>query len=777
MHRPGILQTAALCLAAATVFSTTPVLAAGNSAVDPNAPHFEPNRVLSFDIPKLSEKIKVDGKLDEPAWATAKKLTNFCEVDPGDNCAPAVNTEAFVAYDDDYLYIAFHCYDDNPGAIRATITDRDRMYADDWAGVFIDTFKDKQNGYELCVNPRGIQGDLRRSGNNEDDSFDMVWYSGGQLTSDGWTAEFALPFRSLRFPNADAQSWGIHFFRNRPRATREQMSWAPLSRDEQCFFCQAGSMSGIQGVNQGKHFELLPYALASQESGLKDGTGTTTPWQSQDPKAQGGVGLKYGITPNHTLDLTYNPDFSQIESDATQIDANRTFALFYPEKRPFFQEGADMFSSMIDMVYTRSINDPILAGKFTGKQGKNTIAVMSAKDENSPYIIPFEEQSEGTNGGKTFSTVARFKRDVMKASYVGLMATDRHRTDAGDGSNTTFGADTELLFNETLKFRAQVMGSYTEEPNNPELSANFDSLAFGKDKKYDSTFNGQKFAGFAALARFDRNARHWNANAWYEDYSPTFRAETGFVTQNDYRMTGGWTDWMFYFDKSKWLERIEPQVEAGTKYNYDNLYKDGWVQPQVWFRFKHQTYLWTGYLWSRERFADQLIPGIERWNLSFDTVINKQISTGYYHHIGHSVVRERDNPRLGDEFSWGGYLTLRPTSQLRFDGTFDKFTLHELGGGPEIFDTYVTRGKLSFQFTKSMFLRVVGQYVEDAKDLSVDPLLSYKINPFTVFFIGSSHSFSDHVYDSDSGNDVPFADGYRQTQRLFFVKFQYLFRV
>src|SRR5689334_8696243 len=227
MHRPGILRSAALWFAAALVFSVAPAVAAGNSAVDPNAVHFEPNRVLSFDIPKLSQKIKVDGKLDDPAWAMAKKLTHFCEVDPGDNCAPSVNTEALVAYDDDYLYIGFHCYDPNPGAIRATITDRDRMYADDWVGVFIDTFKDRQNGYELCVNPRGIQGDLRRSGNNEDDSFDMVWYSGGQLTADGWTAEFALPFRSLRFPNAEAQSWGIHFFRNLPRATRAQLSWAP----------------------------------------------------------------------------------------------------------------------------------------------------------------------------------------------------------------------------------------------------------------------------------------------------------------------------------------------------------------------------------------------------------------------------------------------------------------------------------------------------------------------------------------------------------------------
>jgi len=777
MHRSPTSIIVALSLAATTTAAMTPAYAANHSAVDPNAVPFEPNRVLSFDIPRLAEKIKVDGRLDEPAWASARKLTNFCEVDPGDNTAPPVNTETFIAYDANYVYVGFHCYDNNTGAIRATITDRDRMFADDWVGVFIDTFRDQQNGYEFCVNPRGIQGDLRRSGNNEDSSFDAVWYSGGQITADGWTAEFALPFRSLRFPDADAQSWGIHLFRNRPRATRAQMSFAPLSRDESCFFCQAATMGGISGVNQGRHFELLPYVLASQESDLSGDNDSNFKWQKHDADGQAGVGLKYGITPNHTLDLTYNPDFSQIESDATQIDANRTFALFYPEKRPFFLEGADMFSSLIDIVYTRSINDPILAGKFTGKQGANTVAIMASKDDVSPYIIPFEEQSMGANGGRTFSTIARYKRDVLKASYVGLMATDRHSLENGKGSNTTFGADTQLRFNEVLQFRAQVMGSYTEEPDDTTLSADFDSIQFGKHHQYDSSFNGEKFAGLATIARLDRSARHWNGNVWYEDYSPTFRAESGFVTQNDYRMAGLWTDWMFYFENSRWLERVEPQLDAGRKYNYDGVFKDTWLAPSIWFRFKKQTYLWSGYLWSEERFADQLVPGIRRWSLDFDTEFSKRISAGYYHRIGRSVVRDRDNPRLGDEFSWGGYATLRPTSQLRFDGTFDKFTMHELNDGPEIFNTYVARGKLSFQFTKNLFLRVVGQYVDDDKSLQVDPLLSYKINPFTVFFLGSSHSFSEFKDDPDTPGVQIANQGYRQTERLFFVKFQYLFRV
>lgn len=774
MPRPGIIPTI-LCLAlsAAVVAPAASAQAADNSSIDPNAPQFQPNQTLSFDIPRFAEKVKVDGKLDDPVWATARKLTNFAEVEPGDNVRPQVETEALLAYDDEYLYVAFHCYDDNPGAIRATITDRDRMFADDWVGVFIDTFRDKQNGYEFVVNPRGIQGDLRRARNNEDSSYDAVWYSGGQLTDDGWTAEIALPFRSLRFPNADVQSWGVHLFRTRPRESRTQLSWAPLSRDQNCFFCQAGVMGGIQGVNQGRNLEILPYVLASQEGSLETSDDASFNWDNNNADGDAGVGLKYGVTPNHTLDATYNPDFSQIESDATQIDANRTFALFYPEKRPFFLEGADMFTSLVDAVYTRSINDPLLAGKFTGKQGKHTIAVMSAKDEVSPYIVPFEEQSLGAQGGDTYSTILRYKRDVLTESFIGLMATDRHAVHGG-GSNTTYGVDGRVRFNDTYAINAQVLGSYTEEPNDTTMSADFDSIAFGDNKQYDSYFNGESFGGMAMEATATRSGRHLNIDFWYQDYSPTFRAETGFVTQNDYRMAGFWSGYMLYFDeKSKWLERIEPALEGGRKYNHQGEFKDTWIMPMTWFRFKKQTYFWTGYLFSEEVFAGKMIEGIHRWQTDFDTEFSKRVSFGTYTRLGHSVVRERDDPRLGDEWSWGAWLTLRPSAQLRFDGTFDSFELNELDGGPNIVNTYVTRGKLSFQFTRNLFLRVVGEYIEDGKSFQADPLLSYKINPFTVFFLGSSHSFSDH----DDETAISFQDGYRQTDRLFFVKFQYLFRV
>jgi hypothetical protein len=430
----------------------------------------------------------------------------------------------------------------------------------------------------------------------------------------------------------------------------------------------------------------------------------------------------------------------------------------------------------MDIVYTRSINDPSVAGKFTGKSGANTVAFMSARDETSPYIIPFEEQSLAANGGDTYSNIVRVKRDVLTESYVGFLATDRRQAE-GDGSNTTFGTDARIRFNDNFRMVAQVMGSYTHEPDDTTMSQDFPEIEFGDENQYDSFFNGESFAGFGAEAEVVRSGRHYNASLWYEDYSPTFRAETGFVTQNDYRILGFWNGYQFQIENNRLFERIEPQLDAGRKYNYDGEFKDTWLSPSIWLRFKKQTYFWTGFLWSEEVFAGTLVEGIARWNFEMDTNFSKYVSAGGYGHLGHSVVRDRDDPRLGDEWSYGVYFNTKPLSQLRFDITYDSFRLDELDNGPRIYDTFVSRAKLTYQFSSKLFLRVVGEYVDDIEAASLDPLLSYKINPFTVFFVGSSHGFGNFEDDPATSPVEVSQSGYRQTERLFFVKFQYLFRV
>jgi hypothetical protein len=753
---------------------------AANGVPDPAT--FTPNKDVIFQIGRADDKPKIDGILDDPLWSRTAKLGNFSEISPGENVEPEVETEVMFAYDDDNLYVAFICYDD-PTSVRASITDRDAIFQDDFVGIMIDTFKDQQNAYEFFVNPHGIQGDLRRTGYNEDSSYDAVWHSGGDINGIGWTAEMSIPFRSIRFPDAPAQEWGLHVLRIRPRDSREQHSWVPISRDDNCLFCSAGTISGMEGINQGTNLELLPYVIGSQSSYLEDSEDPNSAFIEEPGNSDAGIGVKYGITSNYTLDFSYNPDFSQIESDAAQIDVNTTFALFFPERRPFFQEGADIFDTRINTVYTRSINDPIMAGKITGKSGRTTVGYLAARDELTPYIVPFEESSQFAVNGRSYSNIVRVKRDVLEDSFLGLIATDR-RNETNGGANTNLGFDGEVRFLENYRFRGHVQGSYTKEPDDSTLSEEFDYIRFGDNNQYDSFFNGEEFAGYAAELSFGRNARHWNFWTWYEDYSPTFRAENGFVTSNNNREVGLWTGYMIYTDEGRFTEMIQPQLNWGRQYNYDGLLKDEWLQPNIWIRFRKQTRIWLGYLTSHERYAGVHVEGIRRIQGNINTDFSAFLSGGMWASVGHSIVRDVENPRLGDQRSLEFWGTLKPTSQFRLSLTFQSFRMNELSSyfdeesgeqvnvGDEIYDVYIGRARLTYQFTRNLFVRVITQYVDSDDLIEVDPLISYKINPFTVFFLGSSHNFTQ--FDSNIPGQRP---AYQQTERTYFIKFQYLFRV
>jgi hypothetical protein len=653
------------------------------------------------------------------------------------------------------------------------------MFQDDYAGIMVDTFKDEQNAYEFFVNPHGIQGDLRRNQGREDTSYDAVWKSGGRITEFGWTAEFAIPFRSIRFPDAEQQQWGIHVFRVRPRSSREQISWAPISRDENCLFCEdvAGSLNGIEGIKSGSNLEILPYVIAGKASYLDGENLDEFSWVDEETDGDAGGSLKYGITSNYTLDFTYNPDFSQIESDATQINANQTFALFFPERRPFFLEGADIFDTRVDAVYTRSINNPLTAGKITGKSGSTTVGVMGAYDQSSPYITPFSERSEFAEGGKTATGIARVKRDVLESSFVGALATARRRDEPTGGSNVTAGADTRLRIKDNYAIEAHVVASSTVEPNDTIMTEDWDEGTFGKDNQYTNAFDGEEFSGHALEVSLSRSARHWNFFTWYEEYSPTFRAENGFIRRNNFRMAGLWTGYMIQTDNSRIFERIQPQVSMGRWFNFDNVRIDEWFEPSIWFRFKGQTRIWTSLILSNEMFSGVWMEGIRRWQGQFTSDYSSVITGGVFWRVGRTLVRDTDDPRLGFERTTNFWLNFKPTPQLQANLSFNLFNLTEVEAPIAIDKQQVTRLRLAYQFTPRLFLRVITEYVdwgEGEAFASADPLLSYKINPFTVFFIGSSHAYTSFFNDEATiGDDT----GLRETGRTFFVKFQYLFRV
>ncbi|MCK5076395.1 MAG: carbohydrate binding family 9 domain-containing protein, partial [Calditrichia bacterium] len=362
-------------------------------AANENKDSFIPQINPGLSITKTFANITVDGVLDDEGWKNAASVTGFAETHPGDQTKPVVKTEVKITYDANNLYVAFIC-EDNPDEIRASLRDRDEIWSDDYVGILLDTYGDASWALYIFSNPLGIQGDTHFSSTiGEDDSFDMIYQSEGKITAEGYQVEMAIPFSSLRFPDNPEQEWRVNFWRTHPRDSRRTYSWAALSRDEPCFLCQYGTLSGIKNVQPGKSLELLPSVIANQTGALKDYDNPNSGFKNENIDGEASLSLKWAVTPSLTVEGAYNPDFSQVESDVDQIDINNTFALYYPEKRPFFQEGSDLFKTWHRIVYTRAINDPIVASKIIGRWNRNTLAYLGAVDENSLLVIPLEEKS------------------------------------------------------------------------------------------------------------------------------------------------------------------------------------------------------------------------------------------------------------------------------------------------------------------------------------------------------------------------------------------------
>ena len=728
---------------------------------------FYPNTNREVFVPKTKGRIHIDGELDDEGWGQAVKIGNFSETEPGDNVEPSVDTEVRLTYDEHALYVAFHCYDD-PTTIRATLSDRDQFKADDIIFIILDTFRNYQTAYQLGVNPYGLQVDIFRNLDDQDGTFDIVWHSAGQIVEDGWTAEVAIPFKSLRFPNKNEQEWGFNCIRLRPRESYEEMSWAPLDRDNPCFLCQAGILKGITGVSAGRNLEILPYTISFQAGSMRDSEDPTAPFENDDIDVDGGFNLKYGLTSDLTLDFAYEPDFSQVESDVAQIDINTTFALFYPEKRPFFLEGSDILSSQIHAVYTRTINDPILAVKMTGRVNKTSIGYILAKDDKTPIIVPLQEQSafESSNVNSV-SNIFRLKHDLWEDSFIGLMATNR---EMAGGYNRVAGIDASVRFLSDYRLSFQTLQSWTEEPSDTILFNGKDprnttvTLTFDEDQ-YTAAFDGERFKGLGLSADLSRSARHWNFQLSYNDLPPTFRAENGFVDRNDFRSIFVWTGLLFRPD-TKLFDELYPRIVFDWRYDHNGTFKERWVAPEFEALFKTQTRVNIGGLVvNDEYFRGKWHEGVQRGWIRTNTNFSEYISGGIDFTLGKFIHRDSILVGYGHEF--GVSTTLKFSSQLVVETVYEWNRLAKHRGGPQLFDDYILRNKVMYQFTRRLFLRLISQYNSIEDKLEVDPLISYKINPFTVFYAGST-------YDIIHFNE-PY--GWTNADRQFFVKFQYFFRL
>ena len=725
---------------------------------------------------RTNERPRIDGRLDDAVWQNAVRVTEFVQQNPVEGAPATEDTDVWIAYDDQNIYFAVHAHYADPSLMRANRVDRDQAFEDDNISVFFDTFVDQQRAYRFSVNGYGVQGDAtfnprgtgrrgggRRSGGGSsgpfgaggiptgNSSWDALFDSGSQIVDDGFTTEMAIPFKSLRYPQPDGDlphRWGLQIVRE-VRGKDEYLVWAPVTRNVSGFLTQVGLLEGMTNLSRSRNVEIMPTFTAIQFGSLSN----QGQFVDKDPVPEGGVNFKYGITSNLTADGTYNPDFSQIESDRPQIEVNERFALFYPELRPFFLEGAEIFEfepTAVNFVNTRTIVDPEFGGKLTGKVGNTTVGLIVANDE-----APGKSVGAGTAAfGQTANNVAaRVRYDLYAESHVGTIFTHRRFM---DGHSTLGGVDGNFRLGRT-----QLFGFKAVQTDHRDLD--------------DVHRQGQMFD-----LTYRWNSRHWNAFLMAYTLSPNFRTDMGYWRRVDTKeMLGriGYT-----WRPESWVVNWGPSVMSWLGWDFDNIYQD--EQNSVSFNatFANNISVNVSYHDEMERYRGI---NFEKQAISWGGQINtsRKFSVGGYFRRG-EAVRYQQNPYLGYGGTGNLFATVRPVSRFQSEISLNTSTLVDPRSGDElVFDVKILRALSTYQFTDRLLFRNIAEYNTFEKIVGLNALFTYRVNAGTAFYIGYDDHYqqADHIFRDIDGNGFrdqmfPRVTTLQQTNRAFFMKVQYLFR-
>ncbi|MEO8195497.1 MAG: DUF5916 domain-containing protein [Thermoanaerobaculia bacterium] len=688
-------------------------------------------------ITRTATPIVVDGDASDLAWQTIAPITDWLETNPGDNIQPKVASAARLAYDDDFFYALFEFSEPDPKTIRAPLGDRDDVPSyTDYGGLLIDSQNDGHTAQMFLANARGIQYDaLSNDATGEDNAPDYFWDSAAKITATGWVLEIRIPFSSLRYTDPDPAQWGILLYRNRPRDFRYQMFTSRLPRDSNCFICNARPLVGLAGLSAGSHYVVAPYVSASQTAMPESGLGSPLSWDNAE--FDGGLDAKWLPNPSTSIDATINPDFSQIESDAGQISANERFALFFPEKRPFFLEGVNLLQTPIQAVYTRTFTAPSGGLRATGGSEKTKYTVLVGQDKGGGSVILPGPEGSGfaDQDAKSLFSVGRVRHDFAKA-FVSFLYTGRDIDQrGGGGSNRVAGPDFEWRPTPQDTITGQLLYSWSETPNRPDLANEWD---------------GRKLSGHAGKLWAQHATDTWDLFGQYEDFSDDFRADNGFVPQVGYRM--------LYAEGGRTWHPAEKKVSRLRLFTIAN-------------RAETQ---------GGELLSQEFVPGFgldATWNsfvrfeLAFDEVVNEgkkferiQFRPQFEIRPGKIVQQVTLRAVYGDDVDfannrpadgWRATLTtdLQPTDHLKLALSAARRTLDvdtASGSSGTLFTADLARAKVVYTFTARSWLRLIGEWQTIERDLqlydldvrpesgdtSYSAVFAYKLNWQTVLYLG-----------------------------------------
>jgi hypothetical protein len=738
-------------LAAASLLIASFRLLSGTSVPDSLKPVLQAVRI--------EKPLNLSGKLDDPQWLNSVPVELKFEASPGENTPARQRTVAMVLYNQEYIYLGFRCFDSVPGNIRANLSDRDKIFGDDYVIATIDTYNNHQRGFEFAVNPYGIQGDLLMMGNsNEDPSYDMVWESAASRDDKGWTAEMAIPWRSLSFSAKESQTWTISLLRNIPRDNRYLCTWTSLDRNNPSYIAQGGLLTGLEGIKPGFSLDFLPYTMIQQSGSKSDLSDPASPMDRGSMRARIGGGIQYSPGPNISINAVINPDFSQIESDADQLSVNTTFALYYPEKRPFFMTGMDLLQT--PMYYSRTINNPLYALKLNGKAGKLSYLFLGAYDRNTAITVPGEEESntiQTTDG--SYAGVGRVRYDLGNENFIGALMLTRNFSDAHNYLN---GLDWNFKFWKNWYFQGEIFLSDTKELNDTSL--------FKSDRQFGSTghdagFNGEKYFGRGMHVTLMREGRNYSFSLTQNNFSPTYQTYNGMFPQVDGRTTNMQHRYSFLPNK-KIVQTLSFYSSGTLIYNYDGIFKNLIVQPGFSLYMIGQTRIDISYLViNRERFRNVFFRGINETVINIMSTPVKGVSLSLNGQSGKFIYRT-ETPVMGKGYTITSELDLEPLSRLKTSFTWTIARLNDLSDSTEFYRGNIVRNITTLQFTKRLFLRNIVQYNTFSKTFSIYPLLNYKFNAFTMFCAGMTQDLLNY-----NQPDYKFkTSGYQ-----YFLKMQYLF--
>ena len=823
--------------AAAVVLPTGTVMCAQDTQVAPPGPP-------ALTIPRLQKAPSLEDFLGmQPRGEAAllmAKVTGFTQRDPHDGEDVSEPTDAYLGYDQKNLYVVFVCFDD-PRQVRARMSRREDIYDDDQVEVILDTFHDRRRAYAFQTTPLGVQWDAiwteasheEQTAGHFDTSFDTVWDSRGKMTDRGFVVWMAIPFKSLRFPGRQKQEWGVILYRGITRKT-ENAFWPHVSLKVEGRLGQAATLYGLEGISPGHSAELIPYGVMRGFRAL-DTRGAPF-FQQATAQGQPGMDAKFVLHDHFVVDMTANPDFSQVESEDPLITVNQRFAVYFPEKRPFFLENEDFFRTPMDLMFTRSIGDPSAGIRLTGKDGPYSVGVMATDDRSPGLAVPDSSPLFGT---RSYFTIARANRDIFRQSSVGVLYTDWECPTTGE-YNRVGGVDTHLKFNANWTLDGQAVTSsslilgnvFIPSYQSKNCEANYYPFSSG------NRGNNNYYAGPAEKLELRRDGLHFSYDGTYNDISPGFVSIPGFINRVDIRETTQEADYRFR-PKKGWIVDWGPSVITRHDFDHTGLRLDTDYATYFALQGRGQTtVILKPYEETRERLRPQdtcflgyllFCPPTSLGNQDYhEHTSGASVQTGYFkkatltasYYWGQGVnfvaappastgsPNPYNQPFLAREDNAQATLTFRPVKPLKIENSylFDRLrtnsdtSLFEQsqipGAGRGIFNDHILRSKWNWQFTPQLSVRVILQYnallagtpgvgspytyLPTARQFNADFLITYLVHPGTAIYVG---------YNSDLQNlqivpGIPpsqsyvtnTARGYINDSRQFFVKASYLFR-